>query len=197
MHRFARLVAIAVLLVPVFARGATWEIDPVHSSVAFSIRHMMISSVRGQFRTFSAKATGDPASPATATIEATVDVGSIDTGNEKRDGHLKSPDFFDVAKFPTMTFKSKTIEAAGAGKAKMTGDLTLHGVTKPVVLDVEYSPTTIKDPMGNTKAGAHATTKIARKDVGIAWNKSLDGGGLMVGDDVDVTIDVEAVKKGD
>jgi polyisoprenoid-binding protein YceI len=158
---------------------------------------MMISTVRGQFRTFTAKATGDPTAPAKATIEATIDAVSIDTGNEKRDAHLKTADFLDVEKFPTITFKSKKIEAGAAGHTKVTGDLTLHGMTKEVVLDVEGPTPVIKDPMGNTKAGAHATTKINRKDFGIVWNKSLDGGGLMVGDDIDVTIDIEAVKKGD
>jgi polyisoprenoid-binding protein YceI len=193
------LLALAIglaLVVPARARAATWEVDPAHSSIGFAIRHMMISTVRGQLRTFKAKATGDPANPAGATLEATIDAGSIDTGNEKRDTHLKSPDFLDVAKFPTITFKAKKI-AAAAGKATVTGDLTLHGVTKEVVLEVEGPTPVIKDPMGNTKAGAHATTRINRKDFGIVWNKSMDGGGLMVGDDIDVTIDVEAAKTGD
>ena len=200
MRRPTRELALALatsLLVPALGHAATWELDPAHSSVSFAIRHMMISTVRGSFRTFTGKAMGDPASPTGASIEASIDAASIDTANEKRDAHLKSPDFLEVEKFPTMTFKSKKIEPAGAGKAKVTGDLTLHGVTKEVVLDVEGPTPTIKDPMGNTKAGAHATTKISRKDFGIAWNKALDGGGLMVGDEVDITIDVEAVKKGD
>ena len=190
--------ALAVaLLVPAAARAATWELDPAHSTVGFAIRHMMISTVRGQFRTFTGKATGDPKAPDNAQVEATIDAASIDTANEKRDGHLKSPDFFDVAKFPTITFKSKKIVGAGPGKAKVTGELTLHGVTKEIVLDVEGPTDVIKDPMGNTRAGAHATTKINRKDFGIVYNKTLDGGGVMVGDDVDVTIDVEAVLKGE
>jgi polyisoprenoid-binding protein YceI len=186
-----------VLAVPALASAATWEADPVHSSLGFAVRHLMISTVRGEFHTFTATATGDPADPTKAVVEATIDVGSIDTRNDKRDAHLKSADFFDVEKFPTMTFKSKKIEKAGDGKARVTGDLTLHGVTKEVVLDVEGPTPTIKDPMGNTKVGAHATAKINRKDFGIVWNKSMDGGGLMVGDDVDVTIDIEAVKKSD
>jgi polyisoprenoid-binding protein YceI len=130
-------------------------------------------------------------------IEASIDTASIDTRNDQRDTHLKSPDFFDVAKFPTMTFKSKKIEKTGDGKAKVTGDLTLHGVTKEVVLDVEGPTPTIKDPYGNTKAGARATTKLNRKDFGIVWNKSMDGGGVVVGDEVEVTIDIEAAKKSD
>ncbi len=187
----------ACLLAPAVVSADGWELDPAHSSVAFAIRHMMISTVHGQFHTFSGTATGDPAKPAEAAIEATIDAASIDTGNEKRDAHLKSADFFDVEKFPKITFKSTKIESAGPGRAKVTGNLTMHGVTKAVVLEVEGPTATIKDPMGNTKAGAHATTKVDRKDFGISWNKAMDGGGIMVGDDVDVTIDVEAVKKSD
>ena len=195
MRRLACSLALVTgLFAPVLARAATWEVDPAHSQIAFSVRHMMISTVHGQFRTFSATATGDPASPASATIEASVDVASIDTGNEKRDSHLKSADFFDVEKLPKMTFKSKKIEAAGAGKYKVTGDLTLHGVTKEVVLDVE-APSAPVTMMGALRSGARATTKIHRKDFGIEWNKAMDGGGVLVGDDVDVTIDVEAAKK--
>jgi polyisoprenoid-binding protein YceI len=200
MRRPTRSLALVLalgLLVPALARAATWDLDPAHSSIGFAIRHMMISTVRGQFRTFTGKAVGDPASPSAASIEASIDAASIDTGNEKRDAHLKSADFLDVEKFPKITFKSKKVEAAGAGKAKVTGELTLHGVTKEVVLDVEGPTPVIKDPMGNTKAGAHASTKINRKDFGIVWNKAMDGGGLMVGDEIDITIDVEAVKTGD
>jgi polyisoprenoid-binding protein YceI len=192
-----RLAMLSTLVLTATAGAATWEVDPVHSTVQFAIRHMMISTVRGEFTKYTGTATGDPSAPAGAAIEATIVASSIDTRNEKRDGHLKSPDFFDVATYPTITFKSTKIEVVGPGKAKVTGDLTMHGVTKAVVLDVEGPTATIKDPMGATKAGAHATTTIHRKDFGIAWNKSLDGGGLMIGDDVDVTIDVEAAKKGD
>jgi polyisoprenoid-binding protein YceI len=188
-------VCVIGLLAAAPSRGATWEVDPAHSSVAFAVRHMMISTVRGQFRTFTAAAVGDPATPQEAKIEATIDVSSIDTGNEKRDTHLKSADFFDVAQFGKMTFKSKKIEPAGSGKYKVTGDLTLHGVTKEVVLEVEGPSKPVT--MGNTKAGAHATAKINRKDFGLTWNKAMDGGGVVVGEDVDVTIDVEAIKKND
>jgi polyisoprenoid-binding protein YceI len=196
MRRFvASLVCVVGLVAAVPGHGATWELDPAHSSVSFAVRHMMISTVRGQFRTFSGTAIGDPTSPEQAKLEATIDVASIDTGNEKRDAHLKSADFFDVQQFPKMTFKSTKIEPAGPGKYKVTGDLTLHGVTKPVVLEVEGPTKPVT--MGNVKSGAHATTRINRKDFGITWNKSMDGGGIMVGDDVDVTIDVEAAKKND
>lgn len=197
MRRSIALVSSLLLLAPTVVPAATWEIDAGHSSVQFSVRHLMISSVRGEFTKFSGKATGDPANPTAATIEATIEAASIDTRSEQRDTHVKGADFLDAAKFPTITFKSKKIEAAGAGKAKVTGDLTLHGVTKEVVLDVEGPTATIKDPWGNTKAGAHATAKIQRKDFGITWNKALDGGGIAVGEEVEITIDIEAAKKGD
>ena len=194
MRRLVYSLALVIgLLAPTLGRAETWDLDPQHSSVAFAVRHMMISTVHGQFRTFSATATGDPAEPEKATIEATIDVASIDTGNEKRDTHLKSPEFFDVAQFSKMTFKSKKIEKAGTDKYKVTGDLTMHGVTKEVVLEVEGPTKPIT--MGNTKAGAHATARIKRKDFGITWNKAMDGGGVVVGEDVDVTIEAEAIKK--
>jgi polyisoprenoid-binding protein YceI len=187
------LMALATLALPAFGSAATWQLDPAHSSVQFSIRHMMISNVRGEFRTFSATATGDPLKPAEASVKATIDAASIDTGDEKRDAHLKNPDFLDVGKYPTITFESTKIEPAGDTGVKVTGNLTLHGVTKEVVLDVE-GPVTVKDPQGNLKAGAHATTKINRQDFGITWSKALDGGGLMVGDEVTITIDLEGVQ---
>jgi len=196
MLRRSRSFVLALLLAAP-AGAATWEADPAHSTVQFAVRHLMISTVRGAFTTFTATASGDPANPAAATIAASVDVSSIDTGNEKRDGHLKSPDFLDVAKFPTITFKSKKIEKAGEGRTKVTGDLTLHGVTKEVVLEVEGPTAVIKDPMGNVKAGASAKTRINRKDFGVTWNKTMDGGGVMVGDDIDISIDIEAVQKSD
>jgi polyisoprenoid-binding protein YceI len=190
------VVALLALLVSTPTVGAeTWQIDASHSSVQFSIRHMTVSNVRGEFRTFSGSVEGDPKAPTAAKVEATIDAASLDTQQEKRDTHLKSPDFFDVAKYPTITFRSTKIEAAGEGKWRMTGDLTLHGVTKPVVLEVEGPTGVVKDPQGNTRAGARATGKINRKDFGITWSKTLDGGGLVVGDDVTITIDVEGVKK--
>ncbi len=196
MHRLSSsAIALAALVVPALAGAATWAIDPGHSNISFAIRHMMVSNVRGSFATFSGTVTGDPANPAGAVIEATIDAASIDTKDAKRDTHLKSPDFLDVAKFPTITFKSKKIAPAGAGKFAVTGDLTLHGVTKEVVLEVEGPTPAIKDPFGNTRAGASATAKISRKDFGITWSKSMDGGGLVVGDEITVTIDVEATQK--
>ena len=195
MRRFAVVPLVLALLAPA-AYAATWEIDPAHTSVGFGIRHLMVSTVRGEFTKVSGKAQADDTDYSKAKVEATIDAASINTRVEKRDAHLKSPDFLDVAKYPTITFLSKTVEKAGEGRWKVTGDLTLHGVTRPVTLDVEGPTSAIKDPMtGGLRAGAHATTRINRKDFGIAWNKSLDGGGVVVGEDVDITIDVEALQK--
>src|SRR5262245_47081122 len=166
---------------PVATSAAAWTIDPAHTNVQFSVRHMMLSNVSGEFGKGSGTIQGEQTAPATAVIEASIDATSINTREPKRDEHLKSPDFLDVAQYPTITFKSRKIDAAGAGGFKVTGDLTLHGVTK--------------DPMGKTRAGAHATTKINRKDYGINWSKAMDNGGLMVGDDVAITIDVEATQQ--
>ena len=172
-----------------------WDIDPAHTSVQFSIRHMMISNVRGEFTKVAGTVRGDQADPTRAQVEATIDTTSLDTREPKRDEHLKSPDFFDVAKYPTMTFKSKKIEKVGEGRYKVTGDLTLHGVTREVVLDVDGPTPPMTDPRGSVRAGAEATAKINRQDFGIKWSKALDGGGVMVGDEVAITIDVEGVKK--
>jgi polyisoprenoid-binding protein YceI len=188
-------IAIAMLAVlPALAHADTWQIDPAHTNVEFTVRHMMISNVKGQFQKTSGTVTTNGSDPASATIDATIDASSIDTRVEKRDMHLKSPDFLDVAKYPTITFKSTKVEAAGPNKWKVTGDLTLHGVTKPVVLDVESSGPPI-NVMGKTRAGASATTKINRSDFGLKWNQALEAGGVMVGDEVAISIDVEAVKK--
>lgn len=190
------VVAIAfTLIAPVLAHADTWQIDPMHTSVEFTVRHMMISNVKGTFEKTSGTITVEGADPTTAKIDAVIDASSINTRVEKRDADLKSPDFLDVAKYPSITFISTKVEAAGDGKWKVTGDLTLHGVTKPVVLDVEGTGAPIKDPFGNTRAGASATTKINRKDFGVAYNKALEAGGVVVGDEVSITIDVEAIKK--
>jgi polyisoprenoid-binding protein YceI len=189
-------IAIAMLIaLPVLAHADNWQIDPAHTNVEFTVRHMMISNVKGQFQKTSGTITTNGNDPTSAQIDATIDATSIDTRVEKRDAHLKSPAFLDVDKFPTITFKSTKVEADGAGKWKVTGDLTLHGVTKPVVLEVESSGKPISDPMGNTRAGASATTKINRSDFGLVWNQALEGGGVMVGDEVAVSIDLEAIKK--
>ena len=187
-----RLIIAAALALSAPALAATWQIDPAHSNVSFSVRHMMVSNVRGEFTKVSGTVEGDEKTPTQAVINATIDATSINTREAKRDDHLKSADFLDVAKYPTITFKSKKIEPSGSGQFKVTGDLTLHGVTKEVVLDVSDVTAPIKDPMGKTRAGAQASTKIDRKDFGINWSKVIDGGGLMVGDEVAISIDVEA-----
>ncbi len=189
-------IAIAMLIaLPVLAHADNWSLDPAHTNGEFTVRHMMISNVKGQFQKTAGTVTINGNDPTSAKIDATVDATSIDTRVEKRDAHLKSPAFLDVDKFPTITFKSTKVEADGVGKWKVTGDLTLHGVTKPVVLEVESTGTPITDPMGNTRAGASATTKISRKDFGLTWNQPLETGGVMVGDEVAISIDVEAIKK--
>jgi polyisoprenoid-binding protein YceI len=189
------LVLLAALAAPALAQTtSTWEIDPAHSSIQFGVRHLMISTVKGKFPKFTATAVADEKEPTRAIVEASIDTASIDTGEAKRDEHLRSPDFFDVAKYPTITFKSTKVEPAGDHHYKLHGDLTMHGVTKPVVLDVEATQQ-VKGMRGETRAGARATTKVNRKDFGINWSKTMDGGGVVVGDDVDVTIEVEGVKK--
>jgi polyisoprenoid-binding protein YceI len=190
------LIALALMLAtPLAASADTWQIDPVHSTIGFTVRHMTISSVKGQFDKFAGTITADGTDPASASIDATIDTSSIDTRSADRDADLKSANFLDVAKYPTMTFKSKKIEAAGPGKFNVIGDLTLHGVTKEVTLAVEVPGAPIKDPWGNTRAGASATTTISRKDFGLVWNKMIEAGGAVVGDAISVEINVEAVKK--
>ncbi len=178
-----------------FAQTSKWEIDPTHSVVAFSVKHMMVSNVRGEFTKYAGTLEGTGNDVTTARINVTIDAASVNTREPKRDEHLKSPDFFDVAKFPTLTFVSRKVERAGEGKLRVTGDLTIRGVTKQVVLDVEGPTPEVKDPWGGVRVGAHATTTINRKDFGLLWNKALEAGGVLVGDDVTVTLDVELVKK--
>jgi polyisoprenoid-binding protein YceI len=188
-------IAMAVVVaLPVLAHADTWQIDSSHTSVEFTVRHMMISNVKGQFQKTTGTITANGNDAASAKIDVTIDASSIETRVERRDAHLKSPDFLDVAKYPTITFKSTNVEAEGPNKWKVTGDLTLHGVTRQVVLDVEGSGPPVQ-VMGNTRAGASATTKIKRGDFGLTWNKALEAGGVLVGDEVAISIDVEAVKK--
>ena len=170
-----------------------WNIDQAHSQIQFSTKHMGISTVRGTFGSFDG--TIDTEDGQVSGVTAEIDVASLDTGNGQRDGHLKGADFFDATKFPKMTFKSKKVKSAGKGKFTVTGDLTIKGVTKEVTLDVDGPTEQIKDMQGGTRVGASASTKINRKDFGVSWNKALDNGSSVVGDDVKVSIDVEAVKQ--
>jgi len=195
MRRLVTLTAV-LLAVTTAARAETlWEIDPAHTSVQFSIRHMMVSNVRGEFRKVSGTVHADDKDLTNSVIEAKIEAASIDTREPKRDEHLRSPDFFDAAQYPTITFKSKRIAKTSEGQYAVTGDLTMHGVTQEVTLDVVGPTPPIKDPRGGLRAGATATTKLSRKDFGITWSKLLEGGGMVVGDEVSVTIDVEGVKK--
>lgn len=195
MHRLISCVtALLALAAPALAQS-TWEIDPGHSSIQFSVRHLMISNVRGHFGSFKGGAQVDDKNLAGTVIQATIDTASIDTREPKRDAHLKTADFFDVERYPTIAFKSKRIEPAGQQRWKMTGDLTLHGVTREVVLDVEGPTPYVKDMRGDTRAGVSATTKLKRKDFGITWSKMMDGGGVVVGDDIDVAIEIEGVRR--
>jgi polyisoprenoid-binding protein YceI len=172
----------------------TYTIDHAHSDVGFSIRHMVFAKVRGHFKEWTAQLAFDAGDPAKSSVEATIDVGSIDTRQEKRDGHLKSPDFFDAAKFPKMTFKSKKVEAAGSKRYKVTGDLTIRDVTRSVALDVEELGAG-KDPWGNERIAFSAKTSIERSDYGLKWNQALETGGVLVGEKVEIEIDVEVISK--
>lgn len=197
MNRFAICFAVAGIVAAanpaLSAEG--WKIDPSHSSAQFSVRHMMISNVRGEFSGVSGTVQLDPKHPDESKVDATIDVSTVNTREAKRDEHLKGADFFDVAKYPTMTFKSKKVTAAGSGHLKMAGDLTLHGVTKEVTLDVEGPSAEIKDGHGGTRVGASATATINRKDFGISYGgKMPDGGGLMIGEEIPITIDIEMLK---
>lgn len=171
-----------------------WEIDSGHSGIHFSVRHMVIAKVRGQFARWSGTILVDEGDPSRATVQATIDASSIDTGVADRDAHLKSADFLDVATHPELTFKSTRVETLAGDRMRVVGDLTIRGVTREVALDAEFGGTT-RDPWGNERAGLAARTSIDRKEFGLSWNQVLEAGGLMVGDRVDIEIEVEAVKQ--
>lgn len=175
----------------------TWNIDSGHARAGFSVRHMMISNVRGDFSKVTGTVEYDGKDVKSIKADATIDVSTIDTGESTRDEHLRGDGFFNVAKFPTMTFKSKKVQSAGKDKFKMTGDLTIHGVTKEVTFDVEGPSPEIKDKKGGTHIGASALAKINRKDFGITYGGLLDNGGPMIGDDVNITLDIELIKSAD
>jgi polyisoprenoid-binding protein YceI len=171
--------------------NAVYQIDPTHTSAHFSVRHMMVSNVRGEFPRISGTVTFDPQDPAASSVEAVIDAASINTREPQRDEHLKSADFLDVEKFPKLVFKSKRV-IPGHGGGKVVGDLTIHGVTHEVTLDVERPTPEMKDPWGKQRIGASATTTLSRKDYGLVWNQALESGGVLVGDQVKITIDLEA-----
>jgi polyisoprenoid-binding protein YceI len=186
----------ATLSLPAAATTTTWQIDPNHSSAQFAVRHLGLSTVRGAFTKVNGTIQFDDKDITKSSVDVTIDAASVDTRVEGRDKDLRSDHFFEVEKYPTLTFKSTKVEQVEVGKLKVTGDLTIHGVTKQVVLDVEGPTAAVKDPWGNQRAAASATTKINRQDFGVKWNAKMDNGGWVVGDDVAITIDVEMVQKG-
>jgi polyisoprenoid-binding protein YceI len=171
------------------ATAATFELDPAHSNIGFKVKHLAISNVKGEFKEFSATFDFEPGKPDSWKVEATIQVASLDTGNEDRDEHLRGNDFFLVEKYPTIQFVSTGVEMKGEDEAKLQGDLTIRGVTKPVVLDLKVFG--MADFMGTTKAGFEARTKINRKDFGLTWHKVLETGGLVVGDEVEIVLEIE------
>jgi polyisoprenoid-binding protein YceI len=187
--------AAAVLSLSAVAGTSTWQIDPQHSSAQFSVRHLAISTVRGAFSKVTGTVVLDENDVTKSTVNVTIDVSTVDTREPNRDNDLRSDKFFDVAHYPSMTFKSRKVEQVAPGKLKVTGDLTIRGTTKDVVLDVEGPTAPVKDPWGNQRAAVNATTKINRQDFGVKWNATMDNGGVVVGDDVPITIDVEMVKQ--
>ena len=185
---------IIALSLPALASATTWNIDPDHSNVGFKVRHLMVSNVRGSFDKHSGVVDINDKDITKSKVQVSIDTASINTNVKKRDDHLRSADFFDVAKYPTMTFVSKKIARAGTDKLKVTGDLTLHGITREVVLDVEGPSKESKDPYGFIRSGAVASTKINRKDFGLVWNAALETGGVVVGDEVTITLEIEMIK---
>jgi len=183
----------AVFTVPAVAGTTTYQIDPRHSSADFGVTHLMISTVRGEFHGVNGTVVVDDANIGNSRVNVTIDATTVDTREPDRDKHLKSDAFFDVSKYPTMTFKSTKVEKNADSGLKITGDLTIRGITKSVVLTASAPKPAIKDPWGLERTAVSAVTKINRQDFGVSWNQKLDGGGVVVGDDVNITLDVEMI----
>ena len=183
-----------IVAAPQTSATTTWNIDPAHSMAEFKVKHMMIANVKGHFSKVSGALFLDESELANSRIEASIEAASVHTRDEQRDAHLKSADFFDVEKFPTLLFKSKNIGIVRDGELSVDGDLTIHGVTRNVRFTVEGPTPPAKDPWGNTRVAISASTKINRKDFGLTWNAALETGGILVGDEVTITLDVEFVK---
>lgn len=188
------ITSVALLALMTIANAQTWQLDKSHSSVKFSVTHMMVSETEGNFKSFTGNVSAQKEDFSDLNADFSIQVNSINTDDEKRDGHLKSPDFFDAEKYPTITFKSTSFKKADEKTYKLAGQLTMHGVTKPVTFDVKYNGTA-KDPYGNTKAGFRASTVVKRSDYNISWNKVLDTGGFALSDDVQVFVNIELNKK--
>jgi polyisoprenoid-binding protein YceI len=196
LTRASWITAVALVLSGTAVAGTTaWKIDPAHTAAQFAVKHLMISTVRGTFKGVTGAVTWDDSDVSKSSVNVTIDATTVDTGEPARDKDLKSEKFFDVTKYPTITFASTKVEQAGTGKLKVTGDLTIHGVTKQVVLDVDGPSASVKDPWGNMRSAISATTKVNRQDFGVKWNANIDGGGVVVSDDVNITIDLEMVKQ--
>jgi polyisoprenoid-binding protein YceI len=183
--------AAMVFSLPLFADTVTYKIDSKHSDAQFAVTHLMISTVRGEFHGINGTVVYDDSDVSKSSVNVTIDATTVDTREPDRDKHLKSADFFDVANHPTMTFQSTKVESDGPDKLKVTGELTIRGNSKPAILEVSIPKTPIKDPWGLQRTAVSGTTKINRQDFGVAWNKTLDSGGVMLGDTVDITLDVE------
>ncbi len=196
MNQIARIIAVLAAIVPAAGLASSWDIDPMHSHTSFTVKHLVISNVRGEFGKTTGRVVLDDADIAHSSVVATIDATSIDTRVPDRDTDLKSPNFLDVAKYPAITFKSIKVERAGEGKLKVAGDLTIHGVTKAVVLDVEGPTPEIKGMRGEARRGLSAVTRISRKDFGLTWNKMIEAGPI-IGDSVNVELSVELVKAAD
>jgi polyisoprenoid-binding protein YceI len=184
-----------LLAIPHLSFAENWKIDPAHTSVEFKIKHLMISWVKGVFTDVQGTAVFDDADPGKASVNVQIATASVDTGTKKRDDDLRSPNFFDAATYPVMSFVSKKIVVADGVPSQIHGDLTIHGQTRDVVLDVEDFSQIVTDPWGNTRRGASATTTINRKDFGLTWNKALEAGGVVVGEEVRISLEVELIKE--
>lgn len=196
MKRYWITLSIAVILgIPFLCQAAEYQIDPGNTSIQFRIRCLIVSNITGTFKKFSASSTFNDGDPGNLKVRVTIDAASIDTGLKERDEHLRGKDFFDVAKHPTIHFISKKVDRVSPDKLKVTGDLTMRGVTREVVIDVEGPPLAIKDPGGSLRRRELATTRINRSDFGLTWNKLLDTGGMVIGEEVNILADVEWIKK--
>jgi polyisoprenoid-binding protein YceI len=194
MTKCTRILAALIAWASAFAAPAVYTIDPAQSGAEFVVKHMMVNDVKGLFRGVRGTVEYDPSNPASAKIDATVDASTIDTQQAKRDAHLRSADFFEVGKYPTMRFVSKQAMPAGPGKLKVLGDLTMHGVTREVTLDIDGPSPESKDASGRVRTGATATTKLSRRGFGLTWNKLLETGGVVVGDEVQITLHIRLIR---
>jgi polyisoprenoid-binding protein YceI len=192
---FLRFFALLIVSASLAAQDGVWKIDPNHSAAYFSVRHLMISTVRGEFGGINGTMHYDPKRPTEARVDATIDCTTLNSGVAARDAQMKGPDFFDVKKYPTMKFSTTRVQEAGPGKLKVSGDLTINATTRPVVLDVEGPSVVVKDARGREKVGLSAVTKINRKDFGIVWNEVLETGGLAVADEVSISLDIEFIRE--